>query len=101
MISFLPAEHLQDIRVRSSTASRGIKMRQKLEIAWDLPAKDTKLKQFKRYLSDPSIHPMLQNGCDLLTIQHLMLHNDINTSMRYLHLADDTKREKYKKYLVL
>ena len=30
---------------------------------------------------------MVQNGCDLLTIQHVLRHNDINTSMRYLHLA--------------
>jgi len=34
------------------TASRGMKMRQKLQIAWDIPAKESKLKQFKRYLRD-------------------------------------------------
>lgn len=44
---------------------------------------------------------MVQNGCDLLTIQHVLRHNDINTSMRYLHLADDTKRLKYEKFLKL
>lgn len=44
---------------------------------------------------------MVQNGCDLLTIQHVLRHNDINTSMRYLHLADDTKRTKYDKFLKL
>jgi integrase/recombinase XerD len=44
---------------------------------------------------------MIQNGCDLLTIQHVLRHNDINTSMRYLHLADDTKRLKYDKFLKL
>ena len=44
---------------------------------------------------------MVQNGCDLLTIQHILRHNDIKTSMRYLHLADDTKRLKYDKFLTL
>jgi integrase/recombinase XerD len=44
---------------------------------------------------------MVQNGCDLLTIQQVMRHNDITTTMRYLHLADDTKRTKYDRYLKL
>jgi len=44
---------------------------------------------------------MVQNGCDLLTIQHVLRHNDINTSMRYLHLAEDTKRSKYDRFLKL
>jgi integrase/recombinase XerD len=44
---------------------------------------------------------MVQNGCDLPTIQQVMRHNDITTAMRYLHLADDTKRYKYDKFLRL
>jgi len=44
---------------------------------------------------------MVQNGCDLLTIQQVMRHNDIQTTMRYLHLADDGKRERYDQYLKL
>jgi integrase len=44
---------------------------------------------------------MVQNGCDLLTIQQVMRHNDITTIMRYLHLADDTKRYKYDKFMKL
>jgi len=44
---------------------------------------------------------MVQNGCDLLTIQHVLRHNDIKTSMRYLHMADDTKRSKYDQFLKL
>ncbi len=44
---------------------------------------------------------MVQNGCDLLTIQHVLRHSDIKTSMRYLHLADDSKRLKYDKFLRL
>jgi len=33
---------------------------------------------------------MVQNGCDLLTIQHILRHSDIKTTMRYLHLADES-----------
>jgi integrase/recombinase XerD len=44
---------------------------------------------------------MVQNGCDLLTIQHVLRHNDIKTSMRYLHLADEAKRERYDQFLRL
>jgi integrase/recombinase XerD len=44
---------------------------------------------------------MVQNGCDLLTIQEVMRHNHITTTMRYLHLADETKRLKYDKFLRL
>jgi len=44
---------------------------------------------------------MVQNGCDLLTIQQVMRHNDIQTTMRYLHLADEAKRSKYDKFLKL
>jgi integrase/recombinase XerD len=44
---------------------------------------------------------MVLNGCDLLTIQHVMRHNDIKTTMRYLHLADEAKRERYDQFLKL
>jgi integrase/recombinase XerD len=44
---------------------------------------------------------MVQNGCDLLTVQQVLRHTDIKTSMRYLHLADDTKRSNYDKFLKL
>lgn len=44
---------------------------------------------------------MIQNGCDLLTIQQVMRHNDIQTTMRYLHLADITRRSNYDKFLKL
>ena len=44
---------------------------------------------------------MVQNGCDLLTIQQVMRHNHITTTTRYLHLADETKRLKYDKFLRL
>ena len=44
---------------------------------------------------------MVQNGCDLLTIQQVMRHNDITTTMCYLHLADDTRRYNYDRFLRL
>ena len=44
---------------------------------------------------------MVLNGCDLLTIQHVLRHSDIKTSMRYLHLADEAKRERYDQFLRL
>jgi len=44
---------------------------------------------------------MVQNGCDLLTIQHVLRHRDIKTTMRYLHLAEDIKRSKYDQFLKL
>jgi len=44
---------------------------------------------------------MVQNGCDLLTIQQVMRHNDIQTTMRYLHLSDETRRYKYDRFLRL
>jgi site-specific recombinase XerD len=44
---------------------------------------------------------MIRNGCDLLTIQQVMRHNDIQTTMRYLHLADDTRRFNYDRFLKL
>ena len=44
---------------------------------------------------------IVQKGCDLLTIQHVLRHNDITTSMRYLHMADDTKRSMYDRCLAL
>lgn len=44
---------------------------------------------------------MIANGCDLLTIQQVMRHSDIQTTMRYLHLADSTRRTNYDRFLKL
>jgi site-specific recombinase XerD len=44
---------------------------------------------------------LIKNGCDILTVKELMRHSDVNTTMRYLHVSDAIKREKYGKYLVL
>lgn len=44
---------------------------------------------------------MIKNGCDIMTIKEIMRHRDIETTARYLHISDQTKREKYEKYLTL
>ena len=44
---------------------------------------------------------LVKNGCDLRSIQSIMHHRDINTTLRYTHLSDLTKREKQIKYLTL
>jgi integrase/recombinase XerD len=44
---------------------------------------------------------MIKNGCDIMTIKAIMRHRDIETTARYLHISDQTKREKYEKYLTL
>jgi site-specific recombinase XerD len=44
---------------------------------------------------------LVKRGCDILTIKELMRHSDVHTTMRYLHLADSVKRQKYEQYLIL
>jgi len=44
---------------------------------------------------------LVKRGCDIVTIKELMRHSDVSTTMRYLHIADSTKREKYEQYLTL
>ena len=44
---------------------------------------------------------LVKRGCDIVTIKELMRHSDVNTTMRYLHISDATKREKYEQYLIL
>ena len=44
---------------------------------------------------------LIKRGCDLLSVKEIMRHSDVQTTMRYLHLADSTKREKYERYLQL
>lgn len=44
---------------------------------------------------------LVKRGCDIVTIKELMRHSDVHTTMRYLHVSDATKREKYEKYLTL
>jgi integrase/recombinase XerD len=44
---------------------------------------------------------MIKNGCDLLTVKEILRHQDIRSTLRYTHLSDATKREKYNKHLRL
>jgi integrase/recombinase XerD len=44
---------------------------------------------------------LVKRGCDLLSIKDIMRHSDVHTTMRYLHISDATKREKYEQYLKL
>jgi integrase/recombinase XerD len=44
---------------------------------------------------------MVAKSCDLRTVQSILRHKDINTTLRYTHLTDKTKREKYEKFMKL
>ena len=44
---------------------------------------------------------LVKRGCDIVTIKELMRHSDVSTTMRYLHISDATKREKYQQFLNL
>lgn len=44
---------------------------------------------------------MIKNGIDIMTLKELMRHSDIETTVRYLHISDETKRHKHNEYLVL
>lgn len=42
---------------------------------------------------------LLKNGADLLTTKEILRHKSIQTTEKYLHLSDQTKRAKYDQYL--
>jgi len=44
---------------------------------------------------------LVKNNCDIVTVKELMRHESINTTMRYIHVADSIKREKYERCLKL
>lgn len=44
---------------------------------------------------------MVANGCDIRIVKELLRHRDIRTTLRYAHVSDKTKRERYEKCLVL
>jgi integrase/recombinase XerD len=44
---------------------------------------------------------MIKNGGDIRVVQEILRHADIRTTLRYAHVSDATKREKYNKLLTL
>lgn len=44
---------------------------------------------------------MIAKGCDSRIVKELLRHQDIRTTLRYAHVSDKTKREKYAQYLTL
>jgi site-specific recombinase XerD len=44
---------------------------------------------------------MIAKGCDCRIVKELLRHKDIHTTLRYAHVSDKTKREKYEQYLTL
>lgn len=44
---------------------------------------------------------MVRKGCDLRSVQAILRHRDIHTTLRYTHLCDAVKREKHSQYLTL
>jgi integrase/recombinase XerD len=44
---------------------------------------------------------MITKGCDLRSVQALLRHRNIQTTLRYTHLCDAVKREKHSQYLTL
>lgn len=48
-----------------------------------------------------SVTLMITKGCDLRSVQAILRHRDILTTLRYTHLGDAVKREKHSLYLTL
>jgi integrase/recombinase XerD len=44
---------------------------------------------------------MIANGCDISIVKEILYHKDIRTTLRYAHVSNATKREKYNKFLIL
>jgi integrase/recombinase XerD len=44
---------------------------------------------------------MIANGCDLRTAQMVLRHSDIRTTLRYVHISETVKRQKYEQFLTL
>lgn len=44
---------------------------------------------------------MIANGCDIRIVKEVLRHRDIRTTLRYAHVSDKTKREKYEQFLKL
>jgi integrase len=68
----------------------------KIKVIQD-PFTDYCTKALRHYLE--CVHLLVKRGCDLLAIKDIMRHADVQTTMRYLHTSEASKREKYERYL--
>jgi integrase/recombinase XerD len=44
---------------------------------------------------------MIANGADVRVVQTILRHNDIKTTLRYIHVSDLTRRTMYDKFLLV
>ncbi len=44
---------------------------------------------------------MVSRGCDIRIVKEVLRHKDLRTTLRYAHVSDKTKREKYEQCLTL
>jgi integrase/recombinase XerD len=44
---------------------------------------------------------MIANGCDISIVKDILGHKDLRTTLRYAHISNAIKREKYNKFLTL
>lgn len=44
---------------------------------------------------------MVAKWCDCRIVKEILRHKDIHTTLRYAHLSDKTRREKYEQYMVI
>ncbi len=44
---------------------------------------------------------MIAKGCDCRIVKELLRHKDIHTTLRYAHVSDKTRRERYDQYMAL
>lgn len=44
---------------------------------------------------------MIANGCDVSIVKEILGHADLRTTLRYAHISNATRREKYNKFLTL
>ena len=44
---------------------------------------------------------LIKNGCSINIVQEILRHKDIRSTLRYSHISNSTKREKYNQFLTL
>jgi integrase/recombinase XerD len=64
-------------------------LRRLKEVAERAAVKDATLHKFRHTYATR----LLENGCDIVTVQHLLGHSDLDTTRKYLSPNEDLKRE--------